>query len=187
MGGILQTAIRVAVVAVVILAIYLLLSSSLTGAAGNALLSSQDASAHGLAEIVPQGQGQGSDLQVHLDGLPASTDYQVTLDQDQCNGNVTSRVGHLTTGSDGSVVQTFPIDNLQGANQHPLWLDVRQPDGTSVACGQVQVNQDLLTRVSSSANNTTLADPQGLTTFPDTGVDPHSRPVEGYQPASHYR
>jgi hypothetical protein len=165
--------IKIGVAAIVIIGVFFMLGTSFIGSAGNALLSSVNgtASAHGLAQIVPASQPNKSDLQVRLDGLPANQTYGVSLNRSGCSGSTLQYVGTLTTDSNGSIVQDFPLSNLSTSSQDQIWLNVHQNNGANLVCGQVQVNQNLLPQVVSSTTNATVGN-NGLNAFPQTGVAP---------------
>ena len=117
---------------------------SLIKGAGNALLSAaNNSAAQGFSSLVPAAQGKGASLQINVSGLSPSSDYYVTLDRDECGGQVLANLGKITTDGSGATTTSLPVTDLGSIVQYTLYLDVHQGNdagGQSVACGQVQVN-----------------------------------------------
>lgn len=169
-----NTIIKIGIAAVVVIGIFVMLGTSFISSAGNALLSSVNgtASAHGLAQLVPDNQANNSDLQVRLDGLPANQSYGVSLNQNGCSGPTLTYVGNLTSDGNGTVVKDFILTNVKPAATDQVWLNVHQNNGANVVCGQVEVNQNLLPQVENSTSNATIAGGSSVSNFPQTGVAP---------------
>ena len=116
--------------------------------AANTFLSSADAQAQGLAQYIPAGatsSGKG-DLQVQLNGLTPSTTYDITLDQGAC-GSTRQDLGSVTSDSNGNFYIEVPLASLD--TKSTWYVDVHQQNafGTSVACGQLQTNQDASSQI----------------------------------------
>lgn len=113
----------------------------------NSSISSVDpsvAQAQGLAQYVPAdltSQGKTGNLQVNLNSLQPNTTYAITLDQGQC-GAAGKDLGSATTDDNGSFYIELPLASL---DINKTWfVDIHQQSasGSSVACGQLQTNQD---------------------------------------------
>lgn len=138
---------------------------SLIRGAGNALLSSvNNSTAQGFSSLVPDAQGKALTLQINVSGLNPDSDYFVTLDRDECGGQVLANAGKITTDASGATTASLSVGDLAGLIQNTLYLDVHQgadANGQSVACGQVQIN-------GAAASITGSATPTGNTTTSTT-------------------
>ena len=74
--------------------------------AGNAFLGSIGRSnAYGSAQLVPNVQGKGNNLQVNLQGLSSNQHYVVALEEGQCGGTVIkSFVGNADSSGNSSIL-----------------------------------------------------------------------------------
>ena len=165
---------RLALLGVAILVLVFVLGSSIAQSTGNALLNAiNGSSAHGVAELLPSANPKSITLQLQFAGLIPNTHYEVSLDRNQCGGPLLLDVGQITADASGNVSTNFSLANLGNALQHPVWLDIHQGTSTSdpsIACGQVQVNNALLSGSSQTIQNRQPSGPQkGL---PNTGVAP---------------
>lgn len=149
--------------------------------AGNALLKSVGGSAaYGSAQVIPNIQGTGSDLQVSLQGLGSHVQYVVTLDQGSCGGNSIITIGNVSSDPNGAITSTFSLDKLNAVTQKNLYLNVHEgsASGPSVACGQVEINSSVAAQ--SQSNKTSDSGFQNILSapadngggFPQTGVAP---------------
>ncbi len=129
-------------IAAVVLVI--MFAPSIIRGAGNALLSSvNNSAAQGFSSLVPDAQGKGLTLQINVSNLNPNSDYFVTLDRDECGGQVLANAGKITTDGSGATTANLSVGDLTGLLQNNLYLDVHQgadANGQSVACGQVQIN-----------------------------------------------
>ena len=151
----------------VVIVMIILFAPTLLKGAGNAVLSSLgNASAQGVAQIIPNATGQGTNLQVQLSGLTANTDYYISLDQGQCGGTALVNVGKITTDSSGSSTATLSLSSIGNALQQSLYLDVHQgaASGQSVACGQVLSTDSVISQFSGSSTTTPTATTVSTTT-----------------------
>lgn len=168
--------------------------------AGNSLITAfNNSAATGLAQFIPSNvNDNNSHLQVSVQGLDPNTKYDVTLDPDKCGGSPYQPVGLFTSDANGSVTDEF---NFASLDMTRTWfVDIHQgstPGGITVACGQLEINKDSASQLSTpttldtngdtftlnvGSNSTTSngnaqtpttsstpATPKG---FPQTGVDP---------------
>lgn len=129
---------------IVAVALVIMFAPSLIRGAGNALLSSvNNSAAQGFSSLVPDAQGKGLTLQINVSNLNPNSDYFVTLDRDECGGQVLANAGKTTTDGSGATTANLSVGDLTGLLQNTLYLDVHQgadANGQSVACGQVQIN-----------------------------------------------
>ncbi len=129
---------------IVAIVLVIMFAPNLIRGAGSALLSSvNNSAAQGVSSLVPNAQGKGLALQINVSGLNPNADYYVTIDRDECGGQVLANVGKITTDGSGATTATLSVGDLTGIIQNTLYLDVHQgtdANGQSVACGQIQVN-----------------------------------------------
>ena len=120
---------------------------------GNVLLGSH-ANAYGSAQLVPQ--GNGNSLQVNLQGLSSNLHYVVALEEGGCNGTLLKSFDSQAD-SNGNSSSLVPLSNSASTKQQDLWVNVHRDDisGPSIACGQVQVNKQLVTQAVSTAPTNT--------------------------------
>ena len=143
---------RVLVALVVLGALLWIFAPRIFNNAANSFISSADAQAQGLAQFIPSNatsSGKTGDLQVQLNGLTPSTSYEITLDQDQC-GPSGKDLGSVTSDGNGSFYIELPLASLDTKS---IWfVDVHQQgiEGPSVACGQLQTNQDSSSQIISA-------------------------------------
>lgn len=185
------------VAAVVLVIVF---APSLISGAGNALLSAaNNSAAQGFSSLVPAAQGKGANLQVNVSGLSPSTSYYVTLDRDECGGQVLASLGTITTDGSGATTASLPITDLGSILHYNLYLDVHQGNnagGQSVACGQVQVNNALAYLVGTPAtvkgtpsHATPVPAPTTATTTTTTTTTTGSTgdsPSDGFLPIMHH-
>ncbi len=115
--------------------------------AANSLISSNDpsvANAQGLAQFIPAeatSLGKSGELQINLSGLLSNTSYEITLDEGQC-GQVSKDLGQATSDNNGNFYIELPLSSLD--TSQTWFVDIHQQGeyGQSVACGQLQTNQD---------------------------------------------
>ncbi len=123
--------------------------------AGNAVLNSiGSATAYGSAEVIPGLQDKGGDLQVTLQGLTSQFHYVVALEEGRCGGKVLKTFNSIQPDTNGSATASYSLSDLKAVNGQGIWVDVHQgtdASGPSVACGQVQINSDLLKQSTSSS------------------------------------
>jgi hypothetical protein len=169
--------------------------------AANSIVSSIDpsvAQAQGLAQFVPAGsttmdQGKSGDLQVNISSLEPDTTYDITLDQGQC-GVESKDLGQVTTDDNGNFYAELPLKTLD--TSQTWFVDIHDQDaqGSSVACGQLQTNQDAsnqagisaqpgtnvfngsqpLPNDSGNADSTPTTTPSTPSGLPNTGANPGS-------------
>ena len=142
----------VGVLVVVSVFIYLFRTNVISNA-GNTILGSIDRShTYGSAQLIPDAQGNGGNLQVNLQGLSSNLHFVVALAEGGCGGTVLKSVGGNadTNGNSSSLVS---LSNLASVKQRGLWINVHQDtiSGPSVACGQVQINKQLVSQAVSTA------------------------------------
>ncbi len=180
---------------IVLLVLFLLLfRPDFITRAGNALVSAVGGSnASGAVQVIPSLQGNTGNLLVNLQNLSSHTPYVITLDQGQCGGPAIQTFANIKTDSNGNISGNFAFANLQALIQKGVWIDVHagnSASGQTVACGQVQINQTLLSSTptptptttsssSSSSSPTTIivglpasGNSTGTPGFPQTGVAP---------------
>lgn len=107
----------------------------------------RNSTAYGSALVVPGAQGKSGDIQINLQGLTSRLHYVVTLNKGACDGPILRTFNTVTADGSGNAVNTFALTNFNYTTQPNLWINVHEGDsvdGTSVACGQVQVNRTLL-------------------------------------------
>jgi hypothetical protein len=185
-----RTLSRVLLVGALVLFFLLLYRPEFVANAGNALLRSANNNAVvGSMQLLPKLQGQGSDLQLNLQGLRSSAKYVVTLDQGKCGGNVLMTLDEISADTQGNITATLSKADVNAmALKQNVWVNVHQGSatGASVACGQVQINSAVAAEQSSSGsnNNTTAtkntqnplsAPTTGVSGFPQTGAGPAGR------------
>lgn len=125
--------------------------------AGNAFLGSLNHSnAYGSAQLVPDTQGKGSNLQVNLQGLSSNIHYVVALEEGGCGGTVIKSFGG-NADTNGNANSLVSLSDLASAAQQGLWVNVHRDtiSGPSVACGQVQINKQLVSQAVSTAPTST--------------------------------
>ena len=149
-----RTILRIVITVAVLLFLIFLWRPDFVTNAGKALMNAVHGSnAYGSALVVPNLKGQGSDLQVSLQGLTSNVHYVVTLNQGSCNGTVLKTFGAITSDNTGGITDTFTLADLKLATQSGMWVNVHEgtsASGQSVACGQVQFNGKLQTVDTSS-------------------------------------
>lgn len=181
---------------IVTVVLVVMFAPSLIRGAGNALLSSaNNSAAQGFSSLVPDAQGKGLTLQMNVSSLNPNSDYFVTLDRDECGGQVLANVGKITTDGNGATTANLSVGDLTGLLQHTLYLDVHQgadANGQSVACGQVQINGAVASLIGSPAtisgtktSTTTTSSNSTITTSnvgdsPDPGFLLHHSPFGGF-------
>lgn len=162
--------------------------------AANSLIHSVDSSAknaQGLAQFIPAdatSQGTSGDLQVNLSGLLPRTSYEITLDESQC-GLVNKDLGKATSDGSGNFYIELPLSSLD-TNQ-TWFVDIHQQgaEGVSVACGQLQTNQNAVNNSQSGPNlfgaPPSLPNDQGTPTPGATGPStPNGLPNTGANPGN---
>jgi hypothetical protein len=162
--------------------------------AANTLLTSVDtsiANAQGLAQYIPAGvtdQNKSGDLQVNLSGLQTRTSYEITLDESQC-GLVNKDLGGVTSDGNGSFYIEIPLTSLD--NKQTWYVDIHQVgvQGPSVACGQLETNQDSSTQAvnASQSGPNVFGSSQSLPndqSASSTGTSPKGLPNTGAGPAN---
>ncbi len=125
--------------------------------AGNAFLSSiGHSSAYGSAQMVPDTQGKGNSLQVNLQGLSSNVHYVVALEEGSCGGTVIKSFGG-NADTNGNASSLVSLSDLASAAQQGLWINVHRDNisGPSVACGQVQINKQLVSQAVSTTPTST--------------------------------
>lgn len=146
-----RSLLRIIMILIVIGALLWIFAPRIFSNAANTLLSSVNSSvanAQGLAQFIPAGatsQGKSGDLQVNLSGLLPRTSYEITLDEGQC-GQVSQDLGHATSDGNGGFYIELPLSSL---DTHQSWfVDIHEQSqyGQSVACGQLQTNQNSSTQ-----------------------------------------
>jgi hypothetical protein len=149
----------VMIVAVLVFLIFLWRPDFVTNA-GKALMNAVHSSnTYGSALVVPNLKGQGSDLQVSLQGLTSNVHYVVTLNQGSCNGTVLKTFAAVTSDGSGGITNTFALADLQLATQSGMWVNVHEgtsASGQSVACGQVQFNGQTINTAPPTATSTSV-------------------------------
>jgi len=149
---------RILLILVVVGALLWIFSPRIFSNAANTLLTSVDSSvanAQGLAQFLPAGatgQNKQGDLQVNLSGLQANTSYEITLDESQC-GLVNKDLGGATSDSNGNFYVELPLASLD--TKQTWFIDVHQQgvQGPTVACGQLETNQDSSTQAVNAAQS----------------------------------
>lgn len=141
--------------------------------AGNALLQAAgNSTAYGSAMVVPSLQGNSGAIQVSLQGLTSNLRYVITLNQGSCDGTVLKTFTTVTSDNGGNVANSFSLPDLKLTTQPNLWINVHEGSstGVTVACGQVQINNNLLTQVQTSqpvvANSTKTGSTTTVTVNP---------------------
>lgn len=129
------------------------LAPRLFNGAANSFINSAASQVQGLAQFVPAGvntldQVKG-DLQVNLSGLTPVTQYELTLDRGQC-GQTSTVLGNINSDANGGLYHEFALPTLDP--KESWFIDVWQ-QSQSVACGQLQTNQDAGAQVISAAQN----------------------------------
>ncbi|MHB8600354.1 MAG: hypothetical protein ACYDER_26540 [Ktedonobacteraceae bacterium] len=173
--------------------VVIMFAPSLIRGAGNALLSSvNNSAAQGFSSLVPDAQGKGLTLQINVSNLNPNSDYFVTLDRDECGGQVLANAGKITTDGSGATTANLSVGDLTGLLQNTLYLDVHQgadANGQSVACGQVQINGAVASLIGSptttSTTSTTTSSNSTITSSsvgdsPGSGFLLHHSPFGGF-------
>jgi hypothetical protein len=155
---------RLLTFAIIALVALFFLAPRFISSAGNSLVNALDSSsASGIAQMVPDASGKNTVLQAKLDGLLPKTHYDITINEDQCNGTVLIDAGLITADSSGNALLQSTVAKLdQAVRQHTLWLNVHlggDAYGPSIACGQIQVNNQVLSDISSNQTDTSLQAP----------------------------
>ncbi len=125
--------------------------------AGNAFLGSIGRSnAYGSAQLVPNVQGKGNNLQVNLQGLSSNQHYVVALEEGQCGGTVIKSFASNADANGNSSI-LVSLSDLAPIAQRGLWVNVHRDtlSGSSIACGQVQINKQLVSQATSTAPTAT--------------------------------
>src|SRR5579872_3720415 len=100
---------------IVTIVLVVMFAPSLIRGAGNALLSSaNNSAAQGFSSLVPDAQGKGLTLQMNVSSLNPNSDYFVTLDRDECGGQVLANVGKITTDGNGATTANLSVGDLTG-------------------------------------------------------------------------
>ncbi|HEY3993066.1 MAG TPA: hypothetical protein VGM01_09335 [Ktedonobacteraceae bacterium] len=133
---------RLLLIVVVVGALIWFLAPRVLNSAANSIISSSGSQAQGLAQFVPASAGSSpnakGDLQVNLTGLTPNTTYEVSLDQGQC-GSPNTDLGPAKSDANGNFYIELPMNALN--NNQTWYIDVLQ-QGQSVACGQLQTDQN---------------------------------------------
>ncbi|HZU70963.1 MAG TPA: hypothetical protein VFA09_27045 [Ktedonobacteraceae bacterium] len=147
----------------------------------------------GLAQYLPKDVNGTTDaLQLNLSGLASHFSYFVTIDTGKCGGSPMFNLGKYSSDSNGNLDTLLSTTNLD--TSHTLYIDIHQGNsasGTTVACGQLQINKNSVTSLNltgNSSTNTNLTPLNGQNTgqssstsapagipqggFPNTGVAP---------------
>ncbi|HLH60933.1 MAG TPA: hypothetical protein VKV20_04555 [Ktedonobacteraceae bacterium] len=147
----------------------------------------------GLAQYLPKDvNGTTNTLQLNLSGLTSRFSYFVTIDTGKCGGSPMIDLGKYLSDSSGNLNLLTTPGNLD--TSHTLYIDIHRGNtdtSTSIACGQLQVNNHAITRLDltgSSSQSNNLAPSSGQNTsqtsnnsetqsrpqagFPNTGVAP---------------
>ncbi|HVB21908.1 MAG TPA: hypothetical protein VNG51_08190 [Ktedonobacteraceae bacterium] len=163
---------------IITVVLVVMFAPSLIKGAGNALLSSvNNSTAQGFSSLVPNAQGKSLALQINVSGLTPNTNYFVTLDRDECGGQVLANVGKITTDASGATTASLSVGDLAGLIQNTLYLDIHQGadvNGQSVACGQVQINGAVASITGSAtptANTTTSTTTTSSATISSSSTD----------------
>ena len=138
---------RVLLTLVCVVALLWLFAPRLLDGAANAQIGAPGSPIQGMVQYVPAGDdspntNQG-DLQVNLSGLAPATSYHLTLDQTQCGG-ASKQLRDIQSDHNGNLYAEIPLGSID--LKQTWYLDVLQ-QGQSVACGLLQTNRDLDTRV----------------------------------------
>lgn len=145
--------IRLLTLGIIVLAVLFFLTPRFISGAGNSLVSSTDnSSASGVAQLIPDSQGKHTMLQVKLDGLQPKTRYDITLNEDQCNGPIVNDAGTVTADQNGGSVSQSLVAKLSDSAKHTFWLNIHlggDASGTTIACGQVQLNDQAFSGIQS--------------------------------------
>ena len=174
---------------IVAVVLVIMFAPSLIRGAGNALLSSvNNSAAQGFSSLVPDAQGKGLTLQINVSSLNPNAEYYVTLDRDECGGQVLANVGKITTDASGATTANLSVGDLTGLLQNTLYLDVHQgadANGQSVACGQVQINGTgvSLTGSATPTSSTTSSTTTNTTTTSNSTITSSSvgdSPADGF-------
>ncbi len=194
-----KSLVRILLILVVVGALVWIFSPRIFNNAANTLLTSADsavANAQGLAQFVPAdatGQNKSGDLQINLSGLQANTSYEITLDESQC-GLVNKDLGGATSDKNGSFYIELPLSSLD--TKQTWFVDVHQQgvQGPSVACGQLETNQDSGTQAVNAAQSgpnvfggpQSLPNDQNQSNTPTTGgtTPPSGLPNTGADPGN---
>ena len=167
MRFILRTLGGVLVMVAVILFILFLWRPAFVVNAGNAFIKAAgNSTAYGSAMVVPSLKGQSGDIQVSLQGLTSNLHYVITLNQGGCDGSVLKTFTTVTSDTSGNVSNSFSLSDLKLTTQPNLWLNVHEgsSSGATVACGQVQINNNLLTQAQTSGTSSSDSTKTGNTT-----------------------
>lgn len=172
---------RLILIMVIGAALFWIFAPHIFGNAANSIISSVDSSvaqAQGLAQFVPagltsQGQGKSGDLQVNLNSLLPNTVYEITLDQGQC-GVAGQDLGQVTTDDSGSFYIELPLKTLDTSQTWFVDIHQQSAQGSSVACGQLQTNQDSSAQASNAAQSgpNVFSGSQSLPNDPSSGNTP---------------
>ncbi len=141
---------------VVSFCIYLFRSNVVGNASKTVLGSLNRSSAYGSAQLVPAGQGSSEDLQVNLQGLNSNLHYVVALQQGGCAGPVLKIFGG-SVDANGNSSSVTSLSDIPSTAKQNLWVNVHRDtiSGTSVACGQVQVDKQLVAQVTNTVPTST--------------------------------
>ena len=167
MRFILRTLGGIVVMVAVILFVLFLWRPAFVVNAGNAFIKAAgNSTAYGSAMVVPSLKGQSGDIQVSLQGLTSNLHYVITLNQGGCDGSVLKTFTTVTSDTSGNVSNSFSLADLKLTTQPNLWLNVHEgsSSGTTVACGQVQINNNLLTQSQTSKTSSADSAHKGNTT-----------------------
>lgn len=164
---------RVVLFVAVILFILFLWRPAFIVNAGNVLFhAAGNSTAYGSAMVVPSLQGQSGSIQVSLQGLTSNLHYVITLNQGSCDGSVLKTFTSVTSDTSGNVSNSFSLADLKLTTQPNLWINVHEGSsaGATVACGQVQINNNLLTQSQTTKQASSGSTKQGSTTTTTTAA-----------------
>lgn len=167
MSFILRTLGRVVLIVAVLVFVLFLWRPAFVVNAGNALIhAAGNSTAYGSAMVVPNLKNNSGDIQVSLQGLTSNLHYVITLNQGSCNGKVLKTFTTVTSDNSGNAANSFSLSDIKLTAQPNLWINVHEgsSSGTTVACGQVQINNNLLTQAQTSGSSTSDSTKTGNTT-----------------------
>ncbi len=153
----------------------------------SALNAINDSAAVGLAQYLPKDvNGSTNALQLNLSGLTSRFSYFVTLDTGKCGGTPRIDLGKYISDSTGNLDALLTPGNLD--TSHALYIDIHQGNsdtGTSIACGQLQINNHTVTGLDLSGSSSQSDSNLSPSTKQNTGQKsngsaPQSRPQAGF-------
>lgn len=181
-------------VALAVLAFFLLTSSVIQHAGSAVLGAFNSSAASGFAEFIPANlNDKNNHLQVSASGLSSRGSYYITLDQGSCGGSPIQNVGQVTADSSGDINKSFTLGQLD--TSQAWYVDIHQgndPAGLTLACGALVINSNnvagtkpILSLSPESTDTGQLnapTNPGGSTSttnvqpgFPNTGVNPGNK------------